>query len=174
MRQVPPRVAVPRRTPRMPRVDRAGLRASTALAGALAGSLTGWPVMVAMGALGGGAAPSLVGRRAGRERLLARTEALASWTESLRDLISAGSAIEATIAESARVAPRPIRSEVRGLAERAGNERADRPVPRPREKVALPQRNAKAESRISGLLRLDPFQDERLLQGLVRAHQRLA
>jgi tight adherence protein B len=103
------------------RVDRAGLRGAAASAGALGGALTGWPVAVALGAVGGAAAPSLVGRRAGRERALARTEALAAWTESLRDLISAGSAVESTITESARVAPTPIRVEVRALAERLGN-----------------------------------------------------
>jgi Flp pilus assembly protein TadB len=103
------------------RVDRAGVRSAAALAGALAGALTGWPVAVALGAVGGAAAPSLVGRRAGRERALARTEALAAWTESLRDLISSGSAVESTITESARVAPAAIRVEVRTLAERLGN-----------------------------------------------------
>jgi Flp pilus assembly protein TadB len=103
------------------RVDRGGLRAATALLGAVAGAATGWPVAVVLGAVGGAAAPSLVGRRAGRERALARTEALAAWTESLRDLIAAGSAIESTITESARVAPAPIRAEVRALADRLGN-----------------------------------------------------
>ena len=77
--------------------------------------------MVLLGALGGFAAPSLVGRRAARARTVERTEALAGWTESLRDLITAGSAIESTIAESARVAPAPIRVEVRALAARLGN-----------------------------------------------------
>ena len=108
-------------TPIAIKVDRVGLRAGAALGGALAGALTGWPIAVVLGALGGAAAPSLVGRRAGRERLLGRTEALAAWTESLRDLIGAGSAIESTITESARVAPAPIRTEVRALADRLGN-----------------------------------------------------
>jgi tight adherence protein B len=103
------------------RVDRIGLRAACALAGTIAGAATTWPVAIAFGAVGGAVAPTLLGRRAARERVLARTEALAAWTESLRDLIGAGSAIEATIAESARVAPAAIRPEVRRLADRLGN-----------------------------------------------------
>jgi Flp pilus assembly protein TadB len=119
------RVARPTETVRLrtagARFDRVGLRAACALAGTIAGASTTWPVAIALGAVGGAAAPILIGRRAARERVLARTEALAAWTESLRDLISAGSAIEATIAESARVAPTAIRPEVRRLADRLGN-----------------------------------------------------
>ncbi len=103
------------------RVDRIGLRALAAVGGALLGVLTTWPVAVALGALGGFAAPSLVGRRAARSAALTRTEGLAAWTESLRDLIGAGSGIESTITESARLAPASIRSEVQHLAQRLAN-----------------------------------------------------
>jgi Flp pilus assembly protein TadB len=46
---------------------------------------------------------------------------LAAWTESLRDLIGAGSGIESTIAESSRLAPPAIRGDVQRLAQRLAN-----------------------------------------------------
>jgi len=103
------------------RVDRLGLRVALGVAAAATAAITAWPALMLLAAVGGFCAPGLVGRRSARAEAVARTEAIAAWTESLRDLISAGSAIEATIAESARVAPPPIRLEVRQLADRLAN-----------------------------------------------------
>lgn len=103
------------------RVDRVGLRAGLAVVGAAAGAVTMWPALLLLGALAGFSGPSLTGRRAARAHAVAKTEAIAAWTESLRDLITAGSAIESTIAESARVAPPAIRAEVRQLSDRLAN-----------------------------------------------------
>jgi tight adherence protein B len=102
-------------------VDRFGLRAGLAVLGAAIGALTTWPSVVFLAAIAGFCAPGLVGRRSARGLAVDRTEAIAAWTESLRDLISAGSAIESTIAESARLAPPSIRAEVRQLADRLAN-----------------------------------------------------
>lgn len=102
-------------------IDRLNARSLAAFGGTLVASLTGWPAAIILGGLGGFAAPSLVGRRSGRARALARTEGLAAWTESLRDLIGAGSGIESTVTESARLAPPAIRPEVQRLAQRLGN-----------------------------------------------------
>ena len=89
---------------------------------ATAWALTGWP---AAGVLGGGAAavaPLLSGTRRRREELNARSEALASWAEMLRDTITAHAGLREAIALTARVATAPIRKEVQLLAVRAERE----------------------------------------------------
>lgn len=80
--------------------------------------LTGWPVG---GLLAGGAAlaaPGLLGGRAARESAVARTEAIASWTELIRDSIAAASGLEEAIAATAPIAPEAIRGEVSLLVTR--------------------------------------------------------
>lgn len=91
-----------------------------ALRSALAGSvllvLSRWPIAAVAGALLGWFSPELFASRAGRDAALARTEAIASWTEMLRDTISAAHGLEAAIATTAPVAPQPIRPEIEQLA----------------------------------------------------------
>lgn len=85
-------------------------------------ALTGWP---AAGVLAGGAAavaPLLSGTRRRRDELNAKSEALASWAEMLRDTITAHAGLREAIALTARVAPAPIRKEVQLLAVRAERE----------------------------------------------------
>lgn len=80
--------------------------------------LTGWPVG---GVLAGGAAlaaPRLLGGRAARESAVARTEAIASWTELIRDSIAAASGLEEAIMATSPIAPAAIRREVSLLATR--------------------------------------------------------
>ncbi|MGH9030542.1 MAG: type II secretion system F family protein [Acidimicrobiia bacterium] len=80
--------------------------------------LTGWPVG---GVLAGGAAlaaPRLLGGRAARESAVARTEAIASWTELIRDSIAAASGLEEAIMATAPIAPAAIRREVSLLVTR--------------------------------------------------------
>ena len=80
--------------------------------------VTRWPVA---GLLAGAAAwtgPGLLGGRRQRERVVARTEAIASWTEMIRDSIAAASGLEEAIAATGRVAPGPIAEEVRFLVRR--------------------------------------------------------
>lgn len=82
----------------------------------LAAIVTRWPVA----ALGIGAGvwywPELFGGRGARERATERTEAVASWTEMLRDTISSAHGLEEAVVTTAAVAPTAIRNEVTALA----------------------------------------------------------
>jgi tight adherence protein B len=85
-------------------------------------ALTGWP---AAGGVAAGCAtvmPLLSGTRRNRQRLEARSDAVASWAEMLRDTISSHAGLREAIAVTARVAPAPIRAEVQALAVRAERE----------------------------------------------------
>jgi hypothetical protein len=91
-------------------------------AGVVAWGLTGWPAMLV---LGGGVAwcvPLLVGARRRREAVLARTDALATWAEMLRDTMAAQAGLREAIALSAAVAPTAIRADVQALAVRCERE----------------------------------------------------
>lgn len=81
-------------------------------------ALTGWlaGALVAGGAVL--AAPRLLGGRAGREASIARTEAIASWTEMIRDSIAAASGLEEAIVATGPVAPPAVRAEVLVLVRR--------------------------------------------------------
>ena len=80
--------------------------------------ITGWPVGALLAAGAAVAAPRIVGGRRERERSVARTEAIATWTEMVRDSISAAAGLEEAIASTATVAPEAIRPEVRLLVRR--------------------------------------------------------
>lgn len=98
-------------------VDRIGIRVGLGVAGgAVAAIVTGWPVGIVFGVAGGFWAPSAVGARAQRGVVLARLEAIASWTEQLRDVMAAASGLEQAIVATAAHAPGAIRDEVAGLA----------------------------------------------------------
>jgi hypothetical protein len=104
---------------RLARVDQLQRRALLAAVLALvAGAITRWPAAAAIGAGAGWAAPGLLGASRRRQRALARTEAVATWAEMLRDTLAAGGLREAILA-SRRVAPAPIAPEVAVLAERS-------------------------------------------------------
>jgi len=96
--------------------------AIAAAAAAMTGLVTRWPVGAAGAAAVVIAAPTLFGSRAATARVIARTEAVAAWTEMLRDTIAGAHGLEETITISAAVAPVPIRSEVEALAERLRRE----------------------------------------------------
>ena len=115
-----PRPATPRR--RRPKKEdfgqlevRLGVAAGVAL---LMGLVTRWPV----GALLSGgfvvAAPAFFGGRRAAKATIARLEAIAAWTEMLRDTMAAAAGLERAIISSARVAPEAIRPQVLGLAAR--------------------------------------------------------
>jgi len=94
-------------------------RSAAALAaGAGVFLVTGWPVggLLAAAAVIGG--PRLLGGRSGREASIARTEAIAAWTEMVRDSIAAASGLEEAILATAGVAPPAIRAEVTVLVRR--------------------------------------------------------
>jgi tight adherence protein B len=91
--------------------------------GLTVGLLTRWPVAALLAAALGFAGPGLVGGAAARRAAIARTEAIAAWTEMLRDTMAAAAGIEQAIMVTAPVAPAPIRAEVATLATRLERER---------------------------------------------------
>ncbi|PSK89937.1 Flp pilus assembly protein TadB [Murinocardiopsis flavida] len=97
------------------------------LAGALGAGLvgwvlTGWPVAALLAAAGAWWLPVLLGPDRGHAQRLARVEAVASWTEQIRDLMAGASGLQHAITATAPIAPAPIRSEVARLSDqlRAG------------------------------------------------------
>ena len=107
----------------------ADIRRRAALAvglGAATGLLTRWPVAaIALGALGW-FSPELFGSTAAREEATGRTEAIAAWTEMLRDTISGAHGLEEAVMTTGAVAPAAIRREVTDLAVRLEREPLDR------------------------------------------------
>ena len=89
----------------------------------IVGVVTGWIVGGVLAALTVVALPGVLGGRSQRERAIARTEAIASWTEMIRDSIVAASGLEEAIVATANVAPRPIEPEVRRLVHRLEHQR---------------------------------------------------
>jgi tight adherence protein B len=80
--------------------------------------LTRWPVAAALAGFAAYVLPNLIGPDREHQRALARVEAIAVWTESLRDTLSAAAGLEQAIHASADAAPDAIRAEVRMLAAR--------------------------------------------------------
>ncbi len=78
--------------------------------------LTRWPVAALGAATLGWFLGDLLGGKAARQRGVARTEAIATWAEMLRDTISAAHGLEAAIIATAPVAPDAIRAEIAALA----------------------------------------------------------
>jgi tight adherence protein B len=81
--------------------------------------VTGWPAAGALAAAAAWVIPSLVGVGRQRDAAMAQSEAIAAWTEMLRDTISSHAGLQEAIAITSRVAPAPIRSEVQTLSVRA-------------------------------------------------------
>lgn len=99
-------------------------RAATCLgAFVIVWSVTSWIVGGVLAALAVVALPGVLGGRAQREKAIARTEAIASWTEMIRDSIVAASGLEEAIVATAPVAPAPIETEVRRLVLRLEHQR---------------------------------------------------
>jgi tight adherence protein B len=101
-----------------------GSRAAlAAFCGLLFALLTRWPVGVLAGVVFGFFARDLFASRAQQRHQTDRTEAIASWTEMLRDTMAAAAGLEQAIITTAPLAPGPIRPEVRGLVTRLQRER---------------------------------------------------
>jgi Flp pilus assembly protein TadB len=84
---------------------------------ALVALATGWLVAGLLAALAAWTLPTLFGAERRRRARLDRLEAVATWTESLRDTLSAAAGLEQAIAATAPTAPAPIRPQVTGLAQ---------------------------------------------------------
>ncbi|SNS49319.1 Flp pilus assembly protein TadB [Actinoplanes regularis] len=93
------------------------VRLAVALAvAALAGLLTRWPVGAILAGVGAYALPIALGTNKKAARDLARTEAVAVWTEMLRDNLSGASGLEQSILVTAPHAPAAIKTEIDDLA----------------------------------------------------------
>ncbi|MDA8037741.1 MAG: type II secretion system F family protein, partial [Actinomycetota bacterium] len=85
-------------------------------AGLLAALITRWPVSFPLAALAVLGTEGLAGNTS--KPVIARLEAVASWTEMLRDTLVGAAGLTQALAVTAPIAPRPIRREVATLANR--------------------------------------------------------
>ena len=101
--------------------------ATTSGAGLLAATVTlavtRWPVAAALAFLMALLAPRLAGGAKARREQIARTEAIASWAESVRDTMAAAAGLEEALTATAVAPPAAIAPEVRRLAERLRHQR---------------------------------------------------
>ncbi|GAB2522254.1 Flp pilus assembly protein TadB [Nocardiopsis aegyptia] len=81
-------------------------------AGALVLFITGWPVAGVLLAAGTWWAPVLLGPDRHHERQVAGIEAVAAWTEMLRDLMAGAAGLHQAIAATIPIAPEPVRDDV--------------------------------------------------------------
>ncbi|MFD4248281.1 type II secretion system F family protein [Amycolatopsis thermoflava] len=117
-----------RRERRRERNPRGSLRRAVAVAAGLAaGLLTGWVVGAVLAGLACWGLPRVLGRDPEHARRIARIEAIATWTEMLRDTLSAASGLEQAVLATAPLAPPAIRREVGELA--TGIENGERLAP---------------------------------------------
>jgi Flp pilus assembly protein TadB len=103
---------------RLPRLSRELLLRAGAAVGcaALVAGVTRWPVGAVLAGLAAWSLPGVLGSDRHHRQALARTEAVASWAEMLRDNLSAAAGLEQTIITTAPLAPAPIRDQVGELA----------------------------------------------------------
>jgi len=96
------------------------LRLGLAAAGAtILGLVTRWPVAAVGGGLMGFFAKELLSPQTTRQAPIERTEAIAVWTEQLRDTMAAAAGLQQAIVATAPLAPEPIREEVQRAADEA-------------------------------------------------------
>ncbi|CAM3755811.1 type II secretion system F family protein [Kibdelosporangium persicum] len=104
------------------RDERRAVRVGVAIAvGVLTGVATGWVVGALLAGLAAWALPRVLGRDPEHARRVARIEAIATWTEMLRDTLSAAAGLEQAILATAPLAPPAIRGEITDLAARIEN-----------------------------------------------------
>lgn len=88
---------------------------------------TGWLVGGALAAMATVGLPRVFGSNAAHARVVARIEAIASWSEMLRDTLSAAAGLEQAIVATASTVPDAIRLEINELVVRL--ERGERLAP---------------------------------------------
>jgi Flp pilus assembly protein TadB len=96
--------------------------AGAVAAGIVGWAVTGWPVAVALTAAGVWWLPSMLGPDRRDRQALARTEAVATWAESLRDVLGAAAGLRQAILATGPVAPPAIRGPVSALTGRIGTD----------------------------------------------------
>ena len=97
----------------MPRV------AATLVTMAVVAAVTRWPAGTVLAGLAAWFLPRALGPDRAHARALERIEAIATWTEMLRDTISAAAGLEQAILAAEPVAPAPVREQVVLLAARS-------------------------------------------------------
>ncbi len=86
--------------------------------GAIVGVLTGWPIM-GLGIFASTVAGFwLFGSKSDREAHIARTEAIATWTEMIRDTIAGAAGLEEALIATGPLAPEPIAPEIQEFLNR--------------------------------------------------------
>lgn len=115
-----------------------GQMATGAAAALVVLALTGWIAGAAVAVLAVWFGPRLLGGKAQRQTSVDRTEAVASWTEMIRDSIAAASGLEEAITATGPVAPAPIRAEVHRLTARLRHASLPDALAGFREEVAHP------------------------------------
>jgi tight adherence protein B len=88
----------------------------SAAAAVAVGAFTGWPVAAGIAALAAWALPGMFGKDGAAADEQARIEAIATFTEALRDTLGAAAGLEQSILAAAANALAPIRAEVAELA----------------------------------------------------------
>ncbi|KPI17632.1 Type II secretion system F domain-containing protein [Actinobacteria bacterium OK074] len=96
------------------------------VAGVVAGALTAWPVAAVLTTAAMLTLPGLLGPDRQAARRTERMEALATWTEMLRDTLSAAAGLEQAVLVTADIAPAALERE---LGDLAASVRAGRPLP---------------------------------------------
>ena len=82
------------------------------VAGVIVFVVTGWIVAAVAAGTVVAVAPRLRSDRKGREEFVARTEAIATWTEMIRDNMAGAAGLEQALIAASRLAPAPIKAEV--------------------------------------------------------------
>jgi tight adherence protein B len=104
------------------RGDQLGARLAAAVAaGVVTGVVTGWIVGALLAGLACWVLPPMLGRDPRHARYVARIEAIATWTEMLRDTLAAAAGLEQAILATAPLTPAAIRPQIGELAARLGN-----------------------------------------------------
>lgn len=88
---------------------------ATAIAPLVVIVLTGWVAGAALAAVAVLLGPKILGGKSERDATVQRTEAIAGWTEMIRDSIAAASGLEEAIVATGPVAPQAIKPEVSNL-----------------------------------------------------------
>lgn len=102
------------------------LRAAGATgAGTVIGLVTGWPIGAVLAAAAGWWMPALLDPDTANRGAADLAEALASWTEQLRDMITGAAGLRQAVTATVPVAPEPVRVQVADLDARL---RAGKPV----------------------------------------------
>ncbi|MFD3685689.1 type II secretion system F family protein [Nocardiopsis sp. NPDC058631] len=86
--------------------------------GLLVWFFTGWPVAGVLAAAGCWWGPAVLGPDRGHQEQVDGVEAVAAWTEMLRDLMAGAAGLHQAVAATVTIAPEPVREPVARLAER--------------------------------------------------------